>query len=113
MKDFFEVIKERYVTEKAKVLEELQSSESNPSIARCKTPKYTFIVDKKANKQEIARAVEGLYKDQNIKVTAVNTITMKPKRAKRGRGKGRPGASPSFKKAIVSLEAGDKIEGGS
>lgn len=110
MKDPYDVIKQRYITEKATVLEKLQDGEGNRSLARCKTPKYCFVVNRTANKKEIAEAVETLFKEQNVKVVAVNTINVKPKQKTRGRGKGRPGGTASFKKAIVSLEAGDKIE---
>ena len=103
----YDVILSRHVTEKARVMEQLQSNESNPSVRKCKTPKYVFLVAKKANKQEIAEALEKIYIDRKIKVTSVNTITVKPK-SKRVRG--RLGKKAGFKKAIVSLEAGDNIE---
>lgn len=103
----YNVIKSRYVTEKARVLEGLQSSNSNPCVKKCKTPKYVFLVDKSATKQEIAQAVETIYADKKIKVIGVNTITNKPK-ARTVRG--RKGMKPGFKKAIVTLQAGDVIE---
>jgi large subunit ribosomal protein L23 len=106
----FKIIKSRYITEKSTVLEQLKDSNSNPCLARCEKPKYVFLVDQTACKQEIAAAVEEIYKKNKVKVVQVNTIRVKPKRAKRGRGKGRPGMSAGFKKAIVTLEAGDAIE---
>ena len=109
-KNPLDVIKARHITEKARVLEELQGNESNPSVARCKRPKSVFIVDRQANKDEIKKAINALFAKEEITVTNVNTLIVKPKRSKRGRGKGRPGKSSSFKKAIVTFEAGDRLE---
>ncbi len=108
MKNPYDIIKARYVTEKAKVLEQLQFSESNRSLRKCTSPKYVFIVDNSANKQEIGLAVEQIYAKQKVKVVAVNTVTTKPKRR---RVRGREGFKPGFKKAIVTLKSGDTIEG--
>ncbi len=108
MKNPYDIIKKRYTTEKSSVLERLQTSESNRSLSRCKTPKYVFVVDSQANKLQIASAIEEIYKEKKIKVVGVNTIRVKEKPKRRGRG--RPGAKASFKKAIVTLEAGDIIE---
>ena len=103
----YNVIKSRYVTEKARVLEGLHSNSSNPCVKKCTTPKYVFLVDKYATKQEIARAVEEIYSEKNIKVVGVNTINIHPK-ARTVRG--RRGMKPGFRKAIVTLQAGDVIE---
>ncbi len=103
----YEIIKSRYVTEKARVMERLQNNNSNPSVKRCNTPKYVFLVDTKASKHEIARAVEEIYADKNITVIVVNTIHVKPK-ARTVRG--RRGMKNAFKKAIVTLKPGDVIE---
>jgi large subunit ribosomal protein L23 len=103
----YDVIKSRYLTEKAKVLEELKNNHSNPSVAKCHWPKYVFLVDPKANKQEIAEAIETIYGEKGIKVVGVNTVTIKPK-ARRVRG--RQGIKSGFKKAIVTLQVGDLIE---
>lgn len=108
MKDPYEVIKSRYVTEKSTVLEQLHTAESNKSLTRCDTPKYVFIVDRFANKQEIAGALETIYKEKNIKVTKVNTLHTKRKSKRRGRGK--RGMTASYKKAIVTLEPGDSLD---
>ena len=75
----YNIIKSRYVTEKARVLEGLHKSSSNPCVKKCSTPKYVFVVDKAATKQEIARAVEEIYSEKNIKVIGVNTINIHPK----------------------------------
>jgi len=66
---------------------------------------YTFEVSPKATKHTIATAIEQTFK---VKVTRVNTqnIVGKPKKTR----KGRPMTTSSYKKAIVTLNAGDKIE---
>lgn len=105
--DPYRIVKHRHVTEKSMVLQELKSAESNPSLRACKSPKYVFIVDRSANKKQIALAVELIYNEQDVKVVAVNTINMKPK-ARRVRG--RAGFKKSFKKAIVTLRDGDSLD---
>jgi len=110
MRNAYKVVKSRYITEKSTVLEQLKDADANPCLARCEKPKYVFLVEPTAGKKEIADAVEEIYKKNKVKVVQVNTINVKPKRAKRGRGKGRAGKSAGFKKAIVTLEAGDAIE---
>jgi large subunit ribosomal protein L23 len=66
--------------------------------------KYLFCVDKKANKIEIKEAVEHIYR---VKVQSVNTAVMsgKPKRVRYKAGK-----TPDWKKAVVTLEKGQKIK---
>ncbi|MFZ5634526.1 MAG: 50S ribosomal protein L23 [Bacillota bacterium] len=66
--------------------------------------KYTFIVDLNSNKIEIKKAVEELFK---VKVEKVHTIRYKGRMT---RVRGRIGRTPDYKKAIVTLKAGDKIE---
>ncbi len=68
--------------------------------------KATFRCHASANKTQIKEAVETLFK---VKVTAINTITMRPK-DRRVRGK-IPGTTTAWKKAIVTLAEGQKIEG--
>jgi large subunit ribosomal protein L23 len=67
-----------------------------------------FIVDKKANKVEIKKAIEEFY---NVKVADVNTISyagkVKSRFTKAGFIKGRNNA---FKKAIVTLAEGENID---
>jgi large subunit ribosomal protein L23 len=70
-----------------------------------KLNQYTFVVNPDANKVQIAEAVESLFK---VKVDRVNTIN--------GRGKARrmraaAGTESAWKKAIVKLAEGQKIEG--
>ncbi len=106
-KNPYEIIKHQHVTEKAVVLSHLKDSESNPSIKRFKLPKYVFVVDRNATKQDIALALEEIYKEKQIKVVSVNTINVKSKNV---RFRGRPGKKAAFKKAVVTLEEGDSLE---
>ena len=105
----FKIVKRRYITEKAGVLENLKHATSNKSVARCENPKYVFLVDPKANKQQIAQAIEQIYADKNITVVAVNTINVKPKKYN-PRGRMNAGRSVAFKKAIVTLAVGDSVD---
>ena len=66
--------------------------------------KYAFEVGREANKQQIKQAVEKTFK---VKVDAVNVMTVCPK-MRRVRGREIP--SQSWRKAIVTLKPGDKIE---
>lgn len=65
--------------------------------------KYVFEVKRDANKIEIAKAVEALF---NVTVTDVNTMTVRGKLKRQGRFEGR---TPTWKKAVVTLKAGDRI----
>jgi large subunit ribosomal protein L23 len=103
----YQIVKYQHVTEKALMLQELKNAKSNPSVARCESPKYVFIVDPRANKQQIADAIEEIYKDKQIKVVAVNTINIK---GKPRRVRGRIGKRAAVKKAIVTLEKGDSLD---
>ncbi|MGO8916960.1 MAG: 50S ribosomal protein L23 [Stellaceae bacterium] len=64
----------------------------------------TFRVPLAANKREVKAAIEGLFK---VKVTAVNTIRVK---GKTKRFKGELGRRSDYKKAIVTLAEGQKID---
>jgi len=66
--------------------------------------KYLFYVTKSANKIEIRSAIEELYK---VKVEKVNTVTV---RGKNKRVRFVEGKTPDWKKAIVTLKQGDKID---
>jgi large subunit ribosomal protein L23 len=92
MKPHHQVIKGPIITEKS----HLQKAEHN---------KVTFQVDVKANKIEIRKAIEELFK---VKVLAVNTIKMRGKKKSLGRIEG---ARADWKKAIVTLAPGEKIPG--
>jgi len=75
------------------------------------TSLYTFVVNKRANKHEIARAVEALW---DVKVEDVRTMRYpgKAKRALLGRMAKNwdLGRRASYKKAVVQLVEGDEIE---
>ena len=66
--------------------------------------KYLFLVHNAANKIQIKRAVEELYK---VKVKAVNTF-ISPGKIKKVRYQ--LGKTPDAKKAVVTLKEGQKIE---
>jgi large subunit ribosomal protein L23 len=92
MKDLDTIIREMQVTEKGTGLKEKQN-------------KYIFRVHPEANKIEIKRAVEKMFK---VTVTRVNTMNYlgKEKRSRRmGYGK-----KSDWKRAVVTLKAGSKIE---
>ena len=107
MKNPYSIIKERYITEKSTVIENLKSFDSNKSLRACKKPKYAFLVDNRATKIQIAQAVEEIYRARKIKVKKVNTINAKSKPKKM---RGVLGRKPGFKKAIVTLDVGQSIE---
>ncbi len=67
--------------------------------------KYTFEVAKKANKVEIKKAIEEIFK---VKVESVNTINVLPKKKRMGRYEG---TTSAYKKAIVAVAEGQKIPG--
>lgn len=73
-----------------------------------KLNKFSFIVAKDANKPEIKKAVEEMY---GVNVVNVNTMIYagkaKSRMTKRGVFNGR---KPSFKKAVITLEDGQKID---
>ena len=65
---------------------------------------YTFQVDRRANKNQIKQAVEQAF---DVKVHKVNTANMKSKPKRQGLTRGR---TANWKKAIVRLQAGERIE---
>jgi large subunit ribosomal protein L23 len=91
MKDIYQVLKKPLVTEKATLLKE-------------KDNKVAFVVDQTANKAEIKEAVERLLK---VKVLKVHVSNMKGKNRRIGRNIGK---RPDWKKAVVTLRPGDRIE---
>jgi large subunit ribosomal protein L23 len=86
----YEVLRRPLVTEKSTVLQGLN--------------KYAFEVADEANKLQIKQAVEKAFK---VTVTGVNVITMQGKKKRMGR---REVITLPWKKAIVTLKTGDKIE---
>ncbi len=77
--------------------------------------KYTFIVSPDANKIEIKQAIEAIYnagkrdKDPKISVESVRTVKGVGKHGRRV-GNRPQGRKPDFKKAIVTLGAGQVLE---
>jgi large subunit ribosomal protein L23 len=70
-------------------------------------PRYTFLVNKDANKVEIQKAVEKHY---GVNVQDVNTLINPSKRKSRStKRKVTVGIKPAYKKAIVTLIEGDSI----
>jgi large subunit ribosomal protein L23 len=92
MKPHHQLIKGPIITEKTHMLK----ADGN---------KVSLRVDVKANKVEIRKAIEELFK---VKVLAVNTINMKGKKKRMGRTEG---VRSAWKKAIVTLAPGEKIPG--
>ena len=73
-----------------------------------KLNRFGFIVEKRANKIEIGKAVEEMY---NVTVEAVNTMVYGGKRRSRFTKTGLvKGKTKSYKKAIVTLAEGDTID---
>jgi large subunit ribosomal protein L23 len=92
MKPHHQLIKGPIITEKTHMLKAAGN-------------KVSLRVDVKANKVEIRKAIEELFK---VKVLAVNTINMKGKKKTVGRTEG---VRSAWKKAIVTLAPGEKIPG--
>jgi large subunit ribosomal protein L23 len=90
------------------VITEKSTAQANPTPSRRRgdnpSAKYTFRVNRDANKIEIREAVEKRFK---VEVLDVNTATVRPR--ERGMGK-RRGTIPGWKKAFVTLKAGQSIE---
>jgi large subunit ribosomal protein L23 len=77
---------------------------SEKSYALMADGKYTFRVDHRAHKTQIARAVEEAF---DVRVAAVRTAKVRSKPKRRGLHGGR---TRSWKKAIVQVAPGDRIE---
>ncbi len=92
MKQPHKIIKRVEVTEKSARLSEKEN-------------KYLFRVDLDANKSQIKGAVESLFK---VKVTKINTLNREGK-AKRNRRQ-QVGYRTDWKRAVVTLQSGDKID---
>jgi large subunit ribosomal protein L23 len=73
-----------------------------------KMNRYTFIVDRKANKLEIKKAVEQFY---GVQVEDVNTLVMPSKlKAKYTKAGFIVGRKPAKKKALVTVAEGETID---
>ncbi len=91
MRDLYRIIKRPLITERGTHLREKEN-------------KYFFEVAKRANKLEIKRAIESLFR---VHVTSVHTISLRGKEKKVGRFAGK---TPDWKKAVVTLKQGDSID---
>lgn len=96
----WDILKSPVVTEKSVLLKEESTDESGNRKAG---QVLTFRVDRKATKPEIKSAVEEIF---NVKVAAVRTVQYEGKMKRRGRIEGR---RPSWKKAYVTLRAGEPM----
>ncbi len=74
------------------------------SMADSEMGKYTFVVDRRANKYQIRNAVEEVF---GVRVLRVNTMRMLGKRRRMGMHVGR---RPNWKKAIVQLAPGQELD---
>ena len=92
MKAYHHLIKGPIITEKTHAQREMAN-------------KLTFRVNLKANKIEIRKAIEDIFK---VKVLGVNTVHVRGKQKRLGRTQG---FRPDYKKAIVTLAPGEKIAG--
>ena len=81
---------------------------SEKSMDHTQRSKYTFRVHDDANKLQVKNTIEELFK---VNVLTVNVSTMKAKEKSRNRRRGRiRGWTSPWKKAVVTLAAGQKIE---
>ncbi len=91
MRTSYEVLKGPLLTEKGTIIKEQDN-------------KVLFRVVKEANKIEIKKAVEEIFK---VKVDRVTTMIVKGKKKRMGRNVGK---RPDWKKAIVTLKEGEKLD---
>jgi large subunit ribosomal protein L23 len=77
---------------------------SEKSYALTEQNKYSFRIHEKAHKTQVRQAVEELF---DVTVLGVNVVKVQSKPKRRGLSRGR---RPGWKKAIVQLAPGDKIE---
>lgn len=98
------VIKRPLLTEKSARLRETGGNAVAPAEGETYAQKIVFEVARDANKIDIRRAVEQLFK---VSVTDVRTLVVRGKVKRVGRFTGQ---RPSWKKAFVTLKPGDNIE---
>lgn len=110
MNDPYSIIIRPHITEKTMDLSLGDDRLKDDEIVR----KYTFVVSPDANKIQIKAAIETIYntgkgkKDERIVVTNVSTISVKGKMRRVGyksRGK-----RPDWKKAVITLAPGQRLE---
>jgi large subunit ribosomal protein L23 len=90
MKQFLKTVRSPLITEKSTILREKDGT-------------YCFRVDPRANKIEIARAIEAVFAKEKVKVADVRTAHVRGKERRMGRFRGR---KPDWKKAWVRLAEG-------
>ena len=88
-----------------KILKEFRITEKAGEIS-ANYNQYTFIVHPDSSKSAIAKAIEKTF---SVSVTRVNTLNSKGKVKQDRARRGKPGVKNAFKKAIVTLKEGDKI----
>lgn len=86
------------------ILRKLQVTEKSSVLAE-KQNKYFFVVAPEATKRDVKQAVENIYK---VQVATVNTMNVMGK--ERRLRTARPGRRPDWKRAVVTLKEGSKIE---
>jgi large subunit ribosomal protein L23 len=99
-----QIIKRPLLTEKSARLRETGGAATGHPEGEAYAQKVVFEVARDANKIEIRRAIQDLFK---VTVTQVNTVVVRGKAKRVGRFGGR---RPAWKKAVVTLKAGDNIE---
>ncbi len=98
------IIKRPLLTEKTARLRETGGGAAAAAEGESYAQKVVFEVARDANKVEVRRAIESLFK---VSVTDVRTLVVRGKLKRVGRYAGR---RPSWKKAFVTLKPGDNIE---
>ena len=91
LSNYRDIIKAPVITEKSTAIASDEKS-------------YVFKVDPKANKTQIKQAIEKIFM---VKVKSVNTVNVHPKKKRVGRYSG---MTNKYKKAIVTLADGNKID---
>lgn len=91
LSNYRDIIKAPIITEKSS---NIATNERN----------YVFEVDSRANKTQIKEAIQKIF---NVKVDSVNTINVHPKKKRVGR---HSGMTNKYKKAIITLAIGNKID---
>ena len=104
MRDAQSIIKRPLLTEKTARLRETGGNAATPAEGDEYSQKVVFEVARDANKIEIKRAVQTLFK---VTVSDVRTLVVRGKAKRVGRFSGR---RPAWKKAFVTLKPGDNIE---
>ena len=66
--------------------------------------KYVFLVNKNATKPEVKKVIEGVYK---VNITDVHIVNVKSKKKRLGQS---IGVRPGYKKAMITLKAGQKLD---